>query len=459
MSALPVINSNFTHHISAGLADGTIITGQNSISHPSAPTSLPAAGDHHETSNNNNPNLNSQLLLSPPPTGAANTRSPTPAPSALETETAAHDLIEDATLPGSLPTLRKPYINFRKEGTPRGRSRGGGGGNGGGDGDIRKDAEGTNEGENNNEENEQEEGEGDEDDEDEDEQDLPTRIDRIWYINPYGHEIRPVPNPKVLAAIRGATAVVYSIGSLYTSIMPSLILRGVGDAIAGVPSGPHQQQQHQQEQGQGPRYKILILNSANDRETGPRASPFTAADFVRAIARGAGPESRGEFYNRHLLGNKGSGSNNSDITPAIATADAPATTETIPEASTTSSATTTAGTTTTTTNTPTIARTSTPPSPLLSGETPDAEKEKEEVRRYVTHIVYLEDPQAPRVDREELQNQLGVECVRVYGRRDPPDGEGGGMLRYDEVALMRALEAIVGGRPDMARSRRNTSGQ
>ncbi|KAI4149938.1 MAG: hypothetical protein L6R39_002391, partial [Caloplaca ligustica] len=39
-AVLPAIVSNFTHHISAGLEDGTVITGQNAISHPSAPTAL-----------------------------------------------------------------------------------------------------------------------------------------------------------------------------------------------------------------------------------------------------------------------------------------------------------------------------------------------------------------------------------------------------------------------------------
>jgi len=30
---------------------------------------------------------------------------------------------------------------------------------------------------------------------------LPSPISRIWYINPYGHEIRPAPNPAVLSAL------------------------------------------------------------------------------------------------------------------------------------------------------------------------------------------------------------------------------------------------------------------
>lgn len=155
---------------------------------------------------------------------------------------------EDANLPGSLRTLRQKYITFSKE----------------------------------------------------QEEDLPSRIERIWYINPYGQEIRPTANPKVAEAIERAQCVIYSIGSLYTSIVPSLILKGVGQAI----SSPQV------------RYKILILNGSLDRETGPSHSPFTAIDFIAAIAR-AGAESMGNFdqpdsvtyraYVTHLIHLEGEG--------------------------------------------------------------------------------------------------------------------------------------------------------
>ncbi|KAF3065924.1 hypothetical protein GL218_09209 [Daldinia childiae] len=262
------------------LADGTYITGQNSISHPSAPTSLPD---------------DEQL----------------PQQQHLRREMDEHDRIEDATLPGSLPTLRKQYINFSKA----------------------------------------------------DEEDLPARIERIWYINPYGHEIWPLANPKVLDAIRRAGAVIYSIGSLYTSIIPSLVLRGVGAVLADP----------------GVRYKVLILNSSVDRETGPSTEPLTATGFVRAIARAAA-QSQGDF----AVGDEKSMS-------------------------------------------------------------------KGEVSSYVTHLVYLEGEGAPKVNKEELA-ALGIDCIRVYGRRV------NGMLKYDEAGLARTLEAVIG-KPEMARSRRNTSGQ
>ena len=178
-AVLPAIVSNFSHHISAGLMDGSVITGQNAISHPSEPTAL------------NEPLNNS-------------------APYAVMTMNDA--TAEDATLPGSLPTLRQNNIAFSKLS----------------------------------------------------EEPLQSPIERIWYINPYGQEMRPSTNPKVLESINTADALIYSIGSLYTSILPSLILPGVGTAIA--------------QQG-GPRFKILILNGSLDRETGG----YTANDFLNAV--------------------------------------------------------------------------------------------------------------------------------------------------------------------------------
>ncbi|KAF2468836.1 UPF0052-domain-containing protein [Lindgomyces ingoldianus] len=269
---LPAISTNHTHHISAGLQNLITITGQNSISHPSVPSPLEPNPSEHE-------------------------------------ETEMHDRIEDANLPGSLPTLRKQYIAFSKEG----------------------------------------------------EEDLPARIERIWYINPYGQEIRPPANPRVIDALDSAQAVIYSIGSLYTSIVPSVILKGVGEALARASI----------------RYKILILNSTNDRETGPSSSPLTALDFIAAIAKAAA-SSRGPGFVREV--------------------------------------------------------------------------EKREYKAYVTHLIHLQGQGTPRVDKEELA-ELGVECIRVYGRRvgDEP------FLRYDEKALTQALEVTIGRRDvRLERNRRNT---
>ncbi|KAL6709111.1 hypothetical protein ACN47E_001927 [Coniothyrium glycines] len=270
-SVLPAINTNFTHHISVGLANGNLITGQNSISHPSITTAL-ETGD---------------------------------APSEVD-ETEHHDRIEDANLPGSLPTLRKQYITFSKA----------------------------------------------------DEEELPARIERLWYINPYGQEIRIAANPMVLNALADAQAIIFSIGSLYTSIVPSLVLKGVGDAI----SNPNI------------RYKILILNSTIDRETGPSTNPYSALDFVASIAK-ACENSKGIF------------------------------------------------------------------GPIDKGK----------YKSYVTHVIHLQGPGTPAVDKEELKS-VGVEAIRVYGRKN----QGEKFVRYDERGLIQALEVTMGKRDLRMPSRRNT---
>ncbi|RYO84045.1 hypothetical protein DL764_009384 [Monosporascus ibericus] len=422
VSALPVINSNFTHHISAGLADGTVITGQNAISHPSAPTSLPASGV--AAASDPDQDAEGRLLLPALTDTASGTMTP------LETETAAHDLIEDATLPGSLPSLRKPYIEF---------SKGGGGGGGG----ATKNAG----------------GEAGKDEHDDDDDDLPARIDRIWYINPYGHEIRPVPNPKVLAAIRGAGAVVYSIGSLYTSLMPSLILRGVGDAIAGVHNNGNVGNGNANGSG-GPKHKVLILNSSIDRETGPSGNPYTAADFVRAIVRGAGSQGVQGPVKGPVAADSLVYSSNKNTTSSLSNSNTTSeTTSTAPDSNPTNPTTSTPSTTVTATAPAIQNDQKMPGSASGSGLWPPPASqlqtwsaEAEQVRRYVTHLIYLDGEGAPRVDREEL-GRLGVECIRVYGRRVD------GTLRYDEAGLTRALEAIMGRPDNMGRNRRNTSGQ
>lgn len=315
INVIPAINSNFSHHISAGLQNGTQITGQNSISHPSAPSAPPpiptplppGVGTPSETSHEGGEQ--EEELISPT---AIHLR-------ALSKELTEHDTIEDANLPGSLPTLRKQYITFAKEHT----------------------------------------------------EDLPSRIERIWYINPYGQEIRPAANPKVLSSIEDASAVIYSIGSLYTSIIPCLILRSVGSKIANSPNL---------------KYKILILNGSLDRETRAVGKDFTAKDFVAAIAD-ACASSRGN------ADGKGSVSEDS-------------------------------------------------------------------WREYVSHVVYLQGEGTPRVEKEEL-GRLGVECVRIYGRKKGDGGEegGDGGMIYDGTALGQALEAIIGGvKRTPGVSRRNTLG-
>ncbi|KAG6423634.1 hypothetical protein SASPL_114036 [Salvia splendens] len=96
---------------------------------------------------------------------------------------------------------------------------------------------------------------------------LPSRIKRVFYMSSEGsnllHEVFPSANPSVLDQLNSVDCIIYAMGSLFTSICPSLVLRGIGESISSR-SCP----------------KVLLLNGTHDRETGG----FTASCFVTAIA-------------------------------------------------------------------------------------------------------------------------------------------------------------------------------
>lgn len=347
---IPAINSNFSHHISASLEDGSVIVGQNSISHPSNAPGSPKLGRR------------ASLLLAD---GDADDSD------YLDMDDATS--YQDDHIPGSLPSLRFKNITFNKTGT----------------------------------------------------EELASRISRIWYINPYGQEIRPPANPRVLEAINDSQAIIYSIGSLYTSIIPSLILRGVGKAIAMSPA----------------RHKILILNGSLDRETGPSSEPFTAVDFVEAIVK-AGEESRGRGGAVAGLGRDGGRHRSMDSVmsglPGSSAAQNPIIT---PE-----------------NLLPSIIEPSSSSPSIMAG------KKQLPYTSYVTHILHLEGPGTPSVDRERL-SAMGIETLRLYGRKIiSDDGKTVLGIRYDSTALVQALEVVLGRKGDaMLRgklgggvSRRNT---
>lgn len=95
---------------------------------------------------------------------------------------------------------------------------------------------------------------------------LGSPISRLYYINAYGIEIHPAPNPDYLSSLASKDVLVYSCGSLWTSIVPCLALRGVAAGIARSPSL---------------RAKILLLSWKNDRET----DGYSAVDYIYAIVR------------------------------------------------------------------------------------------------------------------------------------------------------------------------------
>lgn len=320
---LPSISSNFSHHIAAGLADGTTIVGQNNISHPTSHTALSILSTH---------------VLS----------------NGLRTRHSidhADDLdVEDANIPGTLPTLRQRNIKFSKG----------------------------------------------------DDEDLPARIDRIWYINPFGQEMLPPANPRALAAVKDAQAVIFSIGSLYTSLAPSIVLRGMGHALRSTPA----------------RHKILILNGCLDREVGPSSQPYSAFDFVEAIAK-AGEQSRETTWDPDQRVENSSQQTTQNATPL---------------------------------RTPQHEKLL---SPDLATQVASRFARKNSIyRQYVTHVIHLTGEGTPAVDRDQLA-ALGIDCLKLYGRKNPKIN---GML-YDSQALTGAIEAILGKKGDAmtsTRSRRNT---
>jgi 2-phospho-L-lactate transferase/gluconeogenesis factor (CofD/UPF0052 family) len=93
---------------------------------------------------------------------------------------------------------------------------------------------------------------------------LPSRISRVFYINGHGMEVHPSPNPDYIACLSQKNVLVYSCGSLWTSIIPCLALRGVSEAIARSPTL---------------RAKILLLNSVNDRET----EGYSATSYILTL--------------------------------------------------------------------------------------------------------------------------------------------------------------------------------
>ena len=70
---------------------------------------------------------------------------------------------------------------------------------------------------------------------------LAAPVRRIFYLSAEGtmreHEVFPPPNPRLLAQVDSADAVVYGMGSLYTSICPSLVLKVRGYGTCTCP--PH----------------------------------------------------------------------------------------------------------------------------------------------------------------------------------------------------------------------------
>ncbi|KAI3918804.1 hypothetical protein MKX01_042124 [Papaver californicum] len=96
---------------------------------------------------------------------------------------------------------------------------------------------------------------------------LPSRIKRIFYMSSEGRnlllEVFPTVNPSVLEQLSKVDCIVYAMGSLFTSVCPSLVLVGTGEVISSRSC-----------------LKVFLLNGSHDRET----SGLSASGFITAIA-------------------------------------------------------------------------------------------------------------------------------------------------------------------------------
>ena len=92
----------------------------------------------------------------------------------------------------------------------------------------------------------------------------PERIARLW-LEPGGAE----PLPAALEAIEAADLIVLGPGSLYTSILPNLLIPGIRDAIR-----------------RSPAVKVLVVNAMTQPG---ETDGFSAADHARAILEAVGP--------------------------------------------------------------------------------------------------------------------------------------------------------------------------
>ncbi|GAA6060836.1 hypothetical protein JCM10212_005254 [Sporobolomyces blumeae] len=229
---VPVINTASTATIAAELENGQIIAGQSEISHPSPdsipplsqmqpPTPSPATSalpTAPTTPIPQYPALNAPSTSYFPLTRATTPSFPEPPVLGAEEDDDARVLLDspDPNNPTSMETRRKSRnVEFSKDATEC--------------------------------------------------PPLEARIKRVFYLSAFGLEIFPRPNGVFTESLQTATTLVYAPGSLYTSILPCLALRGVGSLISTSPSL---------------RYKVLLLNSTLDRET----SGYTALDFVKAIS-------------------------------------------------------------------------------------------------------------------------------------------------------------------------------
>ncbi|CCC71251.1 hypothetical protein NCAS_0G03640 [Naumovozyma castellii] len=199
---IPCINTNHTHHISALLDNGDIITGQSQISHPSKSLATTLDTPTHTRNLSKTKDQFIHLLELDDDLMDSSTASieDTPSKSQSEQSLEVPEEVEYANPLYILPELKHSQLHYDKV---------------------------------------------------DDNEMLPSTVKKILYINPYGEEIKPNANSRAIAKVKKADMIVYSIGSLMTSLLPIIILGNLAEVIM---------------ESQETR-KVLLINNKYDRET------------------------------------------------------------------------------------------------------------------------------------------------------------------------------------------------
>lgn len=99
---------------------------------------------------------------------------------------------------------------------------------------------------------------------------LPAPVDRLFYVRGDVHVPSPACNPLIPPLVRNASLIILGPGSLFTSLIASLVLPGVGEALTSA-------RRH--------ATRVLALNSGPDRESGSLPASSFVASVVRALSR------------------------------------------------------------------------------------------------------------------------------------------------------------------------------
>ncbi|SCU98823.1 LADA_0H15588g1_1 [Lachancea dasiensis] len=212
ISIIPCINTNHTHHISALLQNGDVITGQSQISHPSKQKGRRVRSSKVGLLPNASANFSTESLVGP--NSSVHLKEQETFDTGFEELLREDDDDEDETdrgaddeeefaYPGYIhPELKLSQLHFDKMGV--------------GEEDL-----------------------------------LAAPIKRILYINPYGEEVLPQGNSRAINKLKNSKMVIYSVGSLMTSLLPIIILGNVAETIV--------ENEHAK--------KVLLVNNKYDRET------------------------------------------------------------------------------------------------------------------------------------------------------------------------------------------------